>query len=126
MIQTSTLPGWMVESARTILNFDALPPNWNSYGAPPIQQDTIFAAIHLLRQIVSSDTPQPAVVPTTRGGVQVEWHQGGIDLEIKVISSQRFSMSFEDLRAGLAWEDEFDLNDLGRARSAVEALSDRT
>lgn len=123
-LSSQPLP-WIQEAIRAVLNFESLPANWNSYGARPIQRSLIFSAILVLRQLAQPKTPKPALIPTTEGGVQIEWHQGGIDLEIKIISPQRCSMSFEDSRAGLAWEDEFDLNDLGRARSAVESLSER-
>jgi hypothetical protein len=29
-------------------------------------------------------TPTPTVVPTTRGGIQLEWHTHGLDIEIYI------------------------------------------
>lgn len=31
----------------------------------------------------------PAVAPTTAGGVQFEWHQGGWDIEVEVLPNGR-------------------------------------
>jgi len=37
----------------------------------------------------------PSVVPTNRG-IQFEWHAGGIDLEIEVVSPSWIEMTFSD------------------------------
>ena len=123
MIQTLDTPVWLVDAARTILEFDKLPPNWDSYNARPIRRDIIFAAIYLLPQIVRPDTPQPAVVPMSSGGVQFEWHQRDIDLEIRLFLPDRFEVSFEDFTNGSNWADQFNLGDLDRVKDAIAALT---
>lgn len=50
----------------------ALEEGWDSYGAAPVTQ----AALDVVRCI--------AVVPTVNGGVQVEWHANGWEVEIEV------------------------------------------
>lgn len=53
---------------RSILS--ALPPKWDSYAAKPISR----AALDAVGRI--------AIVPCADGGVQIELHQGGYDVEI--------------------------------------------
>ena len=81
---TEPLPGWLTQTDQALQELLCLPPNWNSYGAQPISPDNVTAAKDLLRAIVRPETPQPSVVPTVSGGVQLEWHTGGIDLEIEI------------------------------------------
>ena len=60
-----------------------LPAGWNSYKAVAISEDAIAAARELLARFPEG-TPIPCVVPTVRGGVQLEWHAGGVDIEVYV------------------------------------------
>jgi hypothetical protein len=73
-----------------------LPPNWDSYGAMPIDAETATSAIVLLLNVLSPSVPPTAVVPTSRGGVMFEWHDGGIDFEIDVRSPFSKHVSFAD------------------------------
>ena len=60
-----------------------LPAGWNSYKAAQISADAIGVARELLARF-PEDAPMPGVVPTVRGGVQLEWHAGGLDIEVYV------------------------------------------
>lgn len=57
-----------------------LAPNWDSYGAPAIDERCIEKAFAIWRQL-SGDWQ---VVPCTDGGVQLEQHRDGFDIEITV------------------------------------------
>ena len=39
--------------------------------------------------------PRPAVVPTVKGGVQLEWHANGLDLEIEISPDSGGSIFYE-------------------------------
>jgi len=54
-----------------------LQPNWDSYNAPAISPTAIKTAMSLL--LVT-----PLVVPRSNGGIQLEWHQDGLDWEIVI------------------------------------------
>ena len=62
-----------------------LPPGWNSYGAKPVANEAVEAAIAFLIEAIPAgpNVVAPAVVPTVRGGLQLEWHRQGVDLEIE-------------------------------------------
>src|SRR5260370_40530609 len=105
-------PLWISDTSQKIGGFVDLPENWNSYGARRIQPELAEAAIHLLSKIVQPETPKPEVVPTTAGGVQIEWHVRGIDLEIQILSQDRLNVSFENLASGQEWSRELNLGDL--------------
>lgn len=72
---------------KQIDSFASLEANWDSYGAEQIDPGVIDHAKRLIRSIallVPDHTPAPSVVPTSRGGVQFEWHIGGVDVEIEI------------------------------------------
>jgi len=54
-----------------------LPENWDSYGSPKITDAALASASVVL-------TRPGQAVPTSLGGVQVEWHIDGVDLEIEI------------------------------------------
>ena len=43
----------------------------------------VASIMKLLIEILDNRTPPPNVVPTWEGGLQVEWHRNGVDLEIE-------------------------------------------
>lgn len=60
----------------------ALQNNWNSHGACPIARQNILAAGRFLAAVMEPLTPAPTIVPTAGGGVQLEWHRAGFDVEV--------------------------------------------
>lgn len=99
-------PAWLDPTAEALAGLLYLGPNWDSYGAHPIDRVHVFAALDLLLLVMQDDTPAPTVVPTNRGGVQLEWHARGIDLEIETLSLHRRHVSFEDSATNDEWEGE--------------------
>ena len=99
-------PAWLDPTAQGLTSLLYLAPNWDSYGARPIDPVHVFAALELLVLVMQDDTPAPAVVPTNRGGVQLEWHTQGIDLEIETLSLHRRHVSFEDSATNDEWDGE--------------------
>jgi len=112
-------PSWLDSVISSAARLLALEPNWDSYGAPPIDPDRLFYGLNLLTSLLPSGTPAPAVVPTNSGGVQFEWHTQGIDLELEVIAVGKVNLFYENELTGETSERElaFDLSDLSPAIS---------
>jgi hypothetical protein len=83
-----------------------LAPNWDSYGAMPLNPKTVRRSFDLLPGLFTEDVPAPSVVPTRDGGVQFEWHCRGIDLEIKVPPAKPISYVIVDTHSGAEIEGE--------------------
>ncbi len=112
---------WQYSIRRNIAELLDLSDNWDSYGAVAIRPEYAASALGLLQSIMDSETIAPSVVPTNLGGIQIEWHAGGIDLEIEVESTSRISVWYEDNRTGVSWEDELS-SDLSKLAEAVATL----
>lgn len=78
---------WFRQTIVELVRLLGLPKDWNSDNPRQIEPKSIEKILTVLLTILDSDSTPPAVVPTSRGGVQVEWHQNGIDLEIEALSS---------------------------------------
>ena len=79
-------PPWLQRAEHTLQRFLTFQERWDSYQARRIDPHVIDTVRQLIRRYMRRDTPEAQLVPTNRGGVQLEWHTQGIDLEIDVIS----------------------------------------
>ena len=113
-------PPWLQPTVQALEELLMLPAGWDSYGARPVDPQHALAMVHMLYGIMRDTSPAPSVVPTNRGGVQVEWHRGGIDLEIETLSPHRFLVSYED--ADSEWEAEI-ISDWTRLGPVISRLS---
>ncbi len=71
----------LADGCRKLLD---LPENWNSYRSKRVDENLLGDGIRLLSLLLSPRVRTPDVVPTARGGVQLEWHAPHQDLEIEV------------------------------------------
>ena len=83
-----------------------LQDGWDSYGASAIDRRQLAAAARILATLLQPGTPRASLVPTSRGGVQIEWHAEGIDLEIETLPGFRFAAYFYDDLNEQEWERE--------------------
>jgi len=95
---------WVEPTLRTLGSLLVLPAGWDSYGARAPDPSCVLAAWRLLGAVMRDNIPAPAVVPTVCGGVQLEWHRNGADLEIEVVAPRQFVVSFEAGAVGGSWE----------------------
>lgn len=93
-------PPWLIPTLSRLVAILNLPMNWDSYGAPPIEQESVIDALHFLIDSLSVESALPTVVPTTRGGVQVEWHRGGVEVEIEFNKGTEASAWYVDPKTG--------------------------
>lgn len=76
------LPPWFDSLMQGFVDLLTLPENWDSYGAAPIVPTIINEALSLMNGLLGPTSPAPRVVPLSSGGLQLEWHRKGMDLEI--------------------------------------------
>ena len=70
--------------ANTLSEYTKLPAGWDSYGGEPLRLDTGMFALQVLCDVMSDSTPPPSLVPVSSGGVQCEWHENGLDIELYI------------------------------------------
>ena len=90
---------WVRDAFSQISNLTALRPDWDTYGAPAIRASAIAAVASFIIDHAYGDLSAPAVVPMSDGGVQLEWHRGGVDIEI-AFSEEEPGVYVEDLMTG--------------------------
>jgi len=93
-------PRSLLKSVEEVADLLSLPAGWNSYSAKPIAPANAVRAIRLLADLLESATPPPIVVPTVRGGIQLEWHTEKGDIEIYIKSPENVTFFAEDFESG--------------------------
>ena len=87
-----------------------LAPNWDSYGGRAVLANVADFAQSLLAPLLAQKVPAPMIVPTSEGGLALEWHRAAADLVIHIAPTLDPSSSatafFADDDSGLEWEDE--------------------
>lgn len=74
----------------------ALPRGWDSRAASRISDTALRRTIEFLLEYVADGVDCPVVVPTVRGGLQLEWHNNGVDVEVEVGPDGHVSCLAED------------------------------
>jgi hypothetical protein len=77
-------PPWQNSVVNTLCRFLELPVGWDSYNGRPLRHDTGMFTLQLLNSVLLASTPAPHIVPIANGGVQAEWHQNHLDVELYI------------------------------------------
>ena len=77
-----------------------LPKGWNSHGAEPVSHAACKQTVEFLTTYLAEGVAGPVLVPTVRGGVQLEWHRQGVDIEVEVSPFGSVSWCADDRRTG--------------------------
>ncbi len=123
-IQGGSSP-WVMPTITALAALLQLRAGWDTRGSPPIQVAYAKSALDVIFAVMRDNTPAPSVVPTSRGGVQIEWHTRGIDLEVEFETPYLIRGFFEDHRAGQSWEKDLSI-DQNALVQAITVLSQRT
>lgn len=116
---------WQASVLKKVTELLKLPADWDGYGAPAIRRDAAMFALEVLETVMLPRTPLPAIVPAADGGIQIEWHEGDIDLEFHVSAPYACDLWFEDLRGAEESISEVLTNDFTLLRSSIAHLSKR-
>lgn len=101
------IPTWLLPTIDHMRELAMLPVGWDGHDGRPVDIGIAAFAIQFLLQTLEPDGPAPQVVPLSYGGIQLEWHEQGIDLEVEVEAPNRIFVSFEDQVSGEKFEREF-------------------
>jgi hypothetical protein len=73
---------WYRAALDRISALTALAVGWNGYEALEVKGDMAIDAAAFLTKVAFPGIAAPSITPLADGGVQVEWHRGGLDIEV--------------------------------------------
>ena len=115
---------WQIEVQKAVVDLVSMPEGWDSYGAPAVKRDAGLFAIEILHNLMRRRSPIPHVVPSSIGGVQLEWHEKDIDLEIHVVAPYQCEVWFH--YHGQGEPQSIDItNDFSPLEAPIRALTNR-
>lgn len=116
-------PAWETAVLSELQRLAHLRTGWDSYGAPPIRWDACFFALLILQSSMRGDTPLPQVVPSSVGGVQLEWHEQGLDIELHITAPYECELWYQDQRNGMQPVSEDISNDFSSIQRLIAELT---
>ncbi|MGH9427978.1 MAG: hypothetical protein ACRD2L_16970 [Terriglobia bacterium] len=74
----------LMQSIQSLSRLRQLEKNWDGVSAKMLTDDACETALRLLVALAMPAPPSAQLVPLTDGGVQLEWHVAGNDVEIEI------------------------------------------
>ena len=119
-------PTWEQPTLQRLFDLLVLPRDWDSNGSGPPSFSAVIEAFTFLTRVLSPGAAPPSAVPLSGGGVQLEWHRRGTDVEVTLGPVEDRGMYIED--ASGPWEgsvdDPADVTEFARRLSEVAAVID--
>lgn len=116
-------PDWLNSTLNQLQVLAELHENWDSHGSSPITKESVSAALHFLEQHLPSGAKEPTIVPTSAGGLQLEWHRLAGDLEVNITSEGAIAAYFCSATSDEEWEMEFGSVDFRHLAKALDIVA---
>ncbi|HEX7165423.1 MAG TPA: hypothetical protein VF230_00450 [Acidimicrobiales bacterium] len=106
------MPEWVhqfIVRVRDLFHEGVLRSDWNGHGARALQIEAVELAMRVLGALLH-ERPRPFptwIVPTFRGGLQLEWKVDEIELEIDVDPNGTIEVLFSDRGEQKEWDGSF-------------------
>jgi hypothetical protein len=91
---------WLPEVLQRLGFLLSLPPEWDSHRATRVSEQLAANVLRFLQEVMRPETAPPSVVPLEDGGLQIEWHTGGMDVEIEFEPSEPLEIYIRDIQTG--------------------------
>ena len=113
--------GWEDKAGDRLAELMKLSPGWDGHQAPRVSRTVVDYACNLLPRLVTPGIPAPFIAPLAFGGLQLEWHRKGWDLEIEIHGPNQLYAYAREIGTGAEWERELadDLTELGAKLNAI-------
>jgi hypothetical protein len=110
-------PEWVAAAATRLVELVSINHGWDGYAGRPVTIQAAQFAMAVLSEVMRHDVPLPSIVPLSYGGIQLEWHRKGWDLELEIESAGRLTAYVRDLRNNVE-----SVTDFGADLSALSGL----
>jgi hypothetical protein len=116
------LPRWIDEIRQRVRYLIGLKQGWDGYLSAPIQTDTLSYSLSILDSVMRENSPAPFLAPVSGGGIQIEWHEGGLDIELYISQPLKAELyvEYHDGREPLEMELVSDFKQLDEALLEIE------
>lgn len=83
-----------------------LEPGWDGAHAQPLTFSAVEATVEVLSDVMIEAIPVPDVSPSVDGGMLLEWHEGGFELEIWASANGAVTVTYD--HDGNSWDGDWE------------------
>lgn len=91
---------WQLDVRRKLKELVELQDGWDGHGGVAVKPEIAQFALQLLIETMPENVAGPQLVPMSYGGLQLEWYENDIELEIEIEAPNRISMLCENIKTG--------------------------
>ena len=103
-LSPGVLPKWVEPNLQSACHVLVLPRNWDQQDAAPVRAEVVTRAIETLSAFMSDNSAIAQWTPTQLSGVQLDWHENAIDLEISFEPGQNDGYAVFSDNSGAEWD----------------------
>jgi hypothetical protein len=117
-------PDWMSRAAQRFVDLIRLPVGWDGHQGHPVSPPIADYAYRFLQKLMlQPGLTLPSITPLAYGGIMLEWHRRGWDVEIEIDAPAQHHVYTYEIASGL--EEQFVLGPrLDRLRDIVSKIAD--
>jgi hypothetical protein len=116
-------PTWIRPVLERLDSILALPEGWDGREANRPRVWHAVEVIGFMQRVMREATALPSIVPLADGGMQVEWHRGGLDVEATFTAGPDRGLYFADLSTAYEFEGPVDVG-IGELRGLMGRLEE--
>jgi hypothetical protein len=102
---SQTRTDWQPFAARRLNEIIRLPVGWDGHQGKPVNATIASYSYNLLEALLTMPAvPMPSITPLSYGGLVLEWHRRGWDVEIEIDAPASHHLFAHELASGEEWE----------------------
>ena len=86
---------WQQDAYGRLVHLMSLNRGWDGSESPAVRPEIATFAWSALASVMVPSTPVPFIAPVSGGGLQLEWHSGGLDIELYIPQPSRAELYIE-------------------------------
>jgi hypothetical protein len=94
-------PVWSSHALDRLRRLVDLPTGWDGHDGKPTTAASAIHALEILGRIMRPGLPLPSIMPLSNGGVQLEWHRKGWDVEMEIVGGRPIAVFTHNLATGV-------------------------
>lgn len=115
-------PAWKDSVDDQIAELCSMATNWDGNGSERPHRRPLVLAMAVLDRIMRDPYPAPWIVPTTRRGVDLEWHLDQAEVIVRIQPNAPIEVVIDDPASELDYEGELGPSDLDQIARLLERL----
>lgn len=101
---------WLGPTVTKLASLLSLPFGWDGGRGQPVSAEVAIYAVSLLIETMPRRAVAPHLVPLAGGGLGIEWHRNGLDVELIIPRAGSVDAFWEDLATGIETERSYTID----------------